>query len=163
MQMGIKTTKQLTCLAIAALLSTFGKTVQADSKSLVVPLLPAYKQECSACHVAYPAGMLPAGSWKRLMGSLSMHYGTDASLDEKNVAEISGWLDGHAGTYKRVSEMPPEDRITKSAWFIRKHNEGEISPSVWKRASVGSASNCIACHTNASQGSFSEREIRIPK
>lgn len=161
--MGIKTTKQVTSLALAALLSTFVITAVADSKSPVVPLLPAYKQECSACHVAYPAGMLPAGSWKRLMGGLSKHYGTDASLDEKSVAEISGWLEGHAGTYKRVSEMPPDDRITKSAWFIRKHNEREVSPAVWKRASVGSASNCIACHTNAAQGSFSERDIKIPK
>lgn len=161
--MGIKTTKLLSSLVIAALLSTFGITAVADSKGSVVPLLPAYKQECSACHVAYPAGMLPAGSWKRLMGGLNKHYGTDASLDEKNVAEISGWLEGHAGTYKRVSEMPPDDRITKSVWFLRKHNEREISPSIWKRASVGSASNCIACHTNASQGSFSERDIRIPK
>jgi mono/diheme cytochrome c family protein len=125
--------------------------------------LPIYKQECAACHIAYPAGMLPAGSWKRLMSGLNKHYGTDASLDAKSLSKISGWLDGHAGTYKRVSEMPPDDRITKSAWFIRKHNEREVSPAVWKRASVGSASNCIACHTNAAQGSYSEREIRIPK
>jgi mono/diheme cytochrome c family protein len=161
--MGIKTTKEVTRMALAALSATFAITVAADSKSPVVPLLPVYKQECSACHVAYPAGMLPAASWKRLMGGLNKHYGTDASLDEKSLAEISGWLDGHAGTYKRVSEMPPDDRITKSAWFIRKHNEREVSPAVWKRASVGSASNCIACHTNAAQGSFSEREIKIPK
>jgi mono/diheme cytochrome c family protein len=161
--MGIKTTKEVTRMALAALSATFAITAAADSKSPVVPLLPVYKQECSACHVAYPAGMLPAASWKRLMGGLNKHYGTDASLDEKSLAEISGWLDGHAGTYKRVSEMPPDDRITKSAWFIRKHNEREVSPAVWKRASVGSASNCIACHTNAAQGSFSEREIKIPK
>ncbi len=161
--MGIKATKQITRLVLAVLSATFAITVAADSKAPTVPLLPVYKQECSACHVAYPAGMLPAGSWKRLMGGLNKHYGTDASLDEKSLAEISGWLDGHAGTYKRVSEMPPEDRITKSAWFIRKHNEREVSPAVWKRASVGSASNCIACHTNAAQGSFSEREIKIPK
>jgi mono/diheme cytochrome c family protein len=161
--MGIKTTKEVTRMALAALSATFAITVAADSKSPVVPLLPVYKQECSACHVAYPAGMLPAASWKRLMVGLNKHYGTDASLDEKSLAEISGWLDGHAGTYKRVSEMPPDDRITKSAWFIRKHNEREVSPAVWKRASVGSASNCIACHTNAAQGSFSEREIKIPK
>ena len=25
-----------------------------------IPLLPKYQQECSACHVAYPPGMLPA-------------------------------------------------------------------------------------------------------
>ena len=161
--MGIKATIQITRLVLAVLSATFAITVAADSKAPIVPLLPVYKQECSACHVAYPAGMLPAGSWKRLMGGLNKHYGTDASLDEKSLAEISGWLDGHAGTYKRVSEMPPEDRITKSAWFIRKHNEREVSPAVWKRASVGSASNCIACHTNAAQGSFSEREIKIPK
>lgn len=161
--MDIKTTKQITRLVLAALSATFAIAVVADSKTPVVPLLPVYKQECSACHVAYPAGMLPAASWKRLMGGLNKHYGTDASLDEKSLAEISGWLDGHAGTYKRVSEMPPDDRITKSAWFIRKHNEREVSPAVWKRASVGSASNCIACHTNAAQGSFSEREIKIPK
>lgn len=161
--MGIKTTREVTRLALAVLSATFAMSVAADSKNPVVPLLSVYKQECSACHVAYPVGMLPAASWKRLMGGLNKHYGTDASLDEKSLVEISGWLDRHAGAYKRVSEMPPDDRITKSAWFIRKHNEREVSPAVWKRASVGSASNCIACHTNAAQGSFSEREIKIPK
>jgi mono/diheme cytochrome c family protein len=161
--MDFKKTKQVTRSVLSVLAATFAIAVAADSKTPVVPLLPVYKQECSACHVAYPAGMLPAASWKRLMGGLNKHFGTDASLDEKSLAEISGWLDGHAGTYKRVSEMPPDDRITKSAWFIRKHNEREVSPAVWKRASVGSASNCIACHTNAAQGSFSEREIKIPK
>lgn len=159
----MKTIKKISYALLASLAATCAVTVAADSKDPVVPLLPIYKQECAACHIAYPAGMLPAASWKRLMGGLNKHYGTDASLDAKSLSEISGWLDGHAGTYKRVSEMPPDDRITKSAWFIRKHNEREVSPAVWKRASVGSASNCIACHTNAAQGSFSEREIKIPK
>jgi len=36
------------------------------------------------------------------MGSLPTHYGTDASLDEASVRDISGWLQTHAGTYKRV-------------------------------------------------------------
>lgn len=162
----MQTIKQITYATLAVLAATFAVHVAADSnesKANNVPLLASYKQECAACHVAYPAGMLPAGSWKQLMGGLSKHYGTDASLDTKSLAEISGWLEGHAGTYKRVSEMPPDDRITKSAWFIRKHNEREVSQAVWKRASVGSASNCIACHTNAAQGSYSEREIKIPK
>jgi mono/diheme cytochrome c family protein len=159
----MKSMKQLSFALLAFVSATCGLTAFADSKAATVPLLPTYKQECAACHIAYPAGMLPAGSWMRLMGGLNKHYGIDASLDAKSLAEISGWLEGHAGTYKRVSEMPPEDRITKSAWFIRKHNEREVSPAVWKRASVGSASNCIACHTNAAQGSFSERDIKIPK
>jgi Dihaem cytochrome c len=159
----MKNIKQFSYALLAFMSATCALTAFADSNTATVPLLPIYKQECAACHIAYPAGMLPADSWKRLMSGLNKHYGTDASLDAKSLSEISGWLDGHAGTYKRVSEMPPDDRITKSAWFIRKHNEREVSPAVWKRASVGSASNCIACHTNAAQGSYSEREIRIPK
>lgn len=144
-------------------LAIFTGLALADGPANTVPLLPKYKQECAACHTPYPAGMLPAGSWKRIMGGLDKHYGTDASMDEASVREISGWLGANAGTYKRVSEEPPQDRITQSAWFLRKHNAREVAPEVWKRASVGSASNCVACHTSAAQGNFNERDIRIPK
>ncbi len=135
----------------------------ADGPANTTPLLPKYKQECAACHTPYPAGMLPAASWKRIMGGLNKHYGTDASMDEASVREISVWLGANAGTYKRVSEEPPQDRITQSAWFLRKHNAREVAPEVWKRASVGGASNCVACHSGAAQGNFNERDIRIPK
>ena len=133
----------------------------ADSPVNKVPPLPVYKAECSACHVAYPVGMLPAPAWKNVMGGLQKHYGTDASLDAATVLQIGKWLETHAGTYKRVSEVPPENRITRSAWFIRKHDE--VSPSVFKRASVGGAGNCAACHSGAADGNFNEHQIRIPK
>lgn len=136
---------------------------RADSGKNSVPLSPKYQQECAACHTPYPPGMLPAASWQRIMGSLNKHYETDASLDEASLREISGWLKTNAGTYKRVSEEPPQDRITQSAWFLRKHNAREVPPAVWKRASVGSAANCAACHSQAAQGSFSERDLKIPK
>jgi hypothetical protein len=151
-------------LALAGLFASCAATALADSaKGPTVPPLPKYKQECAACHIAYPAGMLPAASWQHLMGNLTKHYGTDASLDDATVRELSGWLKANAGTYKRVSEEPPQDRITQSAWFLRKHRDGEVPAGVWKRASVGSASNCAACHTNAAQGNFNEHDVRIPK
>ncbi len=150
-------------LALAALALACAAAAQADSGGARVPVLPKYQQECAACHIAYPPGMLPAASWQHLMGSLQQHYGTDASLDEASLREIGGWLQVHAGTYKRVSEAPPQDRITKSAWFLRKHNAREVPPEVWKRPAVGSASNCAACHTQAADGRFSEREIKIPR
>ncbi|NMM18500.1 MAG: cytochrome C [Rhodoferax sp.] len=153
----------LRLLLLAAGTVTAAQADDHGAKGPMVQPLPKYQQECAACHIAYPAGMLPAASWQHMMGSLTKHYGTDASLDEASVREISGWLHANAGTYKRVSEAPPQDRITKSAWFLRKHREGEVPANVWKRASVGSASNCAACHTNAAKGSFSERDIRIPK
>lgn len=146
----------------AGLLAAVGvaHTALADGGSLV-PLLPKYQQECAACHVAYPPGMLPAASWQRVMGNLKNHYGTDASLDAATVKELSVGLDAHAGTYKRVRQEPPQDRITRSAWFIRKHDE--VAPATWKLPAVKSAANCIACHTRADQGEFNERDIRIPR
>ena len=140
-----------------------GPLAQADDRAATVPLLPKYQQECAACHVAYPPGMLPAASWQRLMGGLGKHFGTDASLDANSAREISTWLNQHAGTYKRVTESPPQDRMTRSSWFLSKHNEREVPLAVWKRASVGSPANCAACHTQADKGSFNERDIKIPQ
>jgi len=149
-------------IAVLALVST-GSTALADGDNRAprTPPLPKYQQECAACHVAYPPGMLPAASWPRIMNNLQRHYGTDASVDAATVKEISAWLAANAGTYKRVSEAPPEDRITRSAWFVRKHRE--VAAATWKLPAVKTAANCTACHTQADKGSFSEREIRIPR
>ena len=134
----------------------------ADAPGPATPPWPPYQQECAACHIAYPPGMLPAASWQRLMTGLSHHFGTDASLDATATREISAWLTQHAGTDRRVGEAPPQDRITRSSWFLRTHNGREVPAAVWKRASVGSPSNCAACHTQADKGSFNERDVKIP-
>ncbi len=133
----------------------------ADGNGRMVPLLPQYKQECAACHTAYPPTLMPAASWKRIMGSLDRHFGTDASLDAATVQTLSTWITANAGTYKRVREAPPQDRITRTAWFARKHDE--VAPSTWKLPAVKSPANCGACHTTADQGDFNEHQIRIPR
>ena len=125
------------------------------------PLLPAYTQECGSCHLAYPPGLLPAASWQKLMTNLPRHFGTDASLDAPTTQAIGTWLVANAGTFKKVREAPPQDRITRSAWFEREHRE--VPPATWQRASIKSPAQCAACHTKADIGSFREREIRIPQ
>lgn len=120
--------------------------------------LPAYRQECSACHVPYPPGLLPAASWRRLMGSLPQHYGTDASLDAATRQAISTWLEAHAS--RRAAE-PPQDRITRGAWFLREHRE--VPAGTWQRPAVRSAANCAACHAGAAGGDFDEHQVRIPR
>jgi len=147
----------------AAMFAALWLPAQADSPGPRLPLLPKYEQECAACHIAYPPGLLPAASWQRLMGTLDQHYGSDASLDAASVQEISQWLDRHAGSYRRVAEAPPENRITRSAWFLRKHRADEVPPELWRHAAVKSAANCAACHTQAAQGRFNERDIRLPR
>jgi mono/diheme cytochrome c family protein len=132
-----------------------------DRRAARVPPLPKYQQECTACHVAYPPGMLPAASWQRVMNNLPHHYGTDASLDPATAKQLSSWLGANAGTYQRAREEPPEDRITRSAWFIHKHDE--VSARTWKLPAVKSASNCAACHIRSDQGDFNEHDVRIPR
>ena len=74
------------------------------------------------------------------MDNLPRHFGTDASLDPARRSELSAWLAANAGTCKRVREAPPEDRITRSAWFMRKHDE--VPAATWKLPAVKSAANC---------------------
>lgn len=122
-----------------------------------------FQQECAACHTPYAPGLLPAASWQRLMSKLGQHYGTDASLDATSTRAIGQWLQANAASYKRVREEPPQDRITRSEWFQRKHRPGEVPADVWKRPAVGSPANCGACHVNAAQGEFNEHDVRIPR
>jgi len=146
---------------IAIMGMVFSSTVFADSGSkLPINTPKAYAQECTACHIAYPPGMLPKQSWQRIMAGLDKHYGTDASLDDATVKQLSTWLETQSGTYKRVAEVPPNDRITQSAWFIRKHKE--ITPSVWKLPSVKSEANCAACHSSADKGIYSDNTLKFP-
>ncbi len=155
--MKLKSASLLVALGAAGAMSL----AQADGNMLPGTVLPKYTQECAACHMAYPPGMLPGASWQRIMAGLDKHYGADASLDAASVQQISTWLQANAGTYKRVREAPPQDRITQSGWFARKHHE--VAPEVWKRASVKGAANCMACHAGADKGDFNEHKVRIPK
>lgn len=132
-----------------------------DIRLFAPPPLSAYQQECGSCHLAYPPALLPAASWQRLMATLSQHYGSDASLDAATAKPIADWLAAHAATGKRSRELPPQDRITRSAWFQREHRE--ITPVVWQRPAIKSPAQCAACHPRAEQGRFGEHEIRIPK
>jgi hypothetical protein len=122
---------------------------------------PLYQQECGACHLAYPPQLLPAASWQRLSAHLDHHFGVDASLDAEPTRQIAAWLQAHAGTGRRVAEAAPEDRISRSAWFQRKHHE--VSAAAWKRPAIKSAANCSACHPQAAQGDFDEDRVHIPR
>lgn len=150
-----------TCLGVTLAALLVSPLARADGNLMPRNVLPQFTQECSSCHVAYPPGLLPAASWQRIMGGLDRHFGTDASLDAPTVQKIGAWLQANAGTYKRVREEPPQDRITQSTWFARKHRE--VAPAVYQRASIKSAANCAACHGGAEQGDFDDDRVRVPQ
>lgn len=144
------------CIALLA-----AGAARADRGSRMPGTIPAtVVQECAACHIVYPPGLLSKSSWGRIMQGLPQHYGVDASMDAKAVAEVSAWLQLHAETGKRVVPNPPEDRLTRSPWFERKHRS--ISDGVWVLPSVKRAANCAACHTGAERGDFEDDALRFP-
>ena len=147
---------------LAASLGAFSSSAAlADAGRTMPRSVPAiYLQECASCHVAYPPGMLPAVSWQRIVSRLDKHFGTDASLDAPTANGIGAWLQAQAGTGRRSAEPPSQDRITRTAWFERKHRK--LAADVWRLPSVGSAGRCEACHAGADRGLFDDHDLQAP-
>lgn len=120
-----------------------------------------WQKECSSCHIAYAPGLLPAESWRKVMGGLNKHFGTDASLTAQENQEITDFLVKNASNRWTAPTAPLQ--ISETAWFKRKHDSHEVPPAVWKNPLVKSPANCQACHTQAERGDFSERNIKMPR
>jgi hypothetical protein len=157
-------TMALALVAVAALAAQAqGKYKGEDRGRPVQPaqLNAKWQQECASCHMAFPPGLLPAASWRKTMSTLDQHFEVDASLTPTESAEITDFLVANASNRWTAATAPL--RITESEWFKSKHNSREIAPAVWKRASIKSPANCMACHSGADKGNFDERSIKIPQ
>lgn len=129
-----------------------------------------YKSECGSCHFAYQPGLMPAQSWKKLMGSLADHFGENAELDSETQQQLTTYLvEGAAErsetrrSAKILRSLGADAplRITDIPYIHYKHSEIPAS-LIGGNPGVRSLSNCVACHTQAAKGSYAEREIRIP-
>lgn len=152
----------LTTGAILLAASLAAPVTSLASESLFTVHHPAYQQECSSCHVAYPPQLLSAASWRAVMGGLDKHFGTDASLDAKSRSGILRFLEQHAGKRSMNSNGKPLLRITETRWFTHEHS-GELPRDIWKHPAIKTSANCQACHIAADKGDYSERNIRLPK
>ena len=118
-----------------------------------------YQKECASCHFGYQPSLLSKASWEKVMGNLSNHFGTDASLNKVESEQILHYLITNAGSGK-ITVNNHSMQITLSPYFIKEHRQ--ISAKLIEQKEVGSLSNCLACHTTADKGSYSERAIVIP-
>ncbi|WP_310441080.1 diheme cytochrome c [Sulfurimonas sp.] len=142
------------------------------SKKDVAPVTnDFYIKECASCHFAYQPGLLPSRSWKKVMENLNDHFGTDASLEPEDKKKILKYLvDNSAEKFtnykrsKKINDSIPAVEtpiaVTKTRYFIQKHKE--LKPKMIEQKDVKSLANCMACHTKADKGSYSEQEINIP-
>jgi hypothetical protein len=130
-----------------------------------------YEEECGSCHFPFQPGFLPAESWRTLMSGLEDHFDENAEISAETEQRISAFLTANAAdrTDREISskmmwslrDKPNPIRITQTTFFQHEHDE--IPPSFLKQEEQEiSFANCDSCHTRALQGSYREREIRIP-
>jgi hypothetical protein len=129
-----------------------------------------YKEQCGACHSPYLPELLPSGSWGKIMAGLGDHFGEAVELDPDSQKIIGEYLKNNAcekSSAKRAVKIMRSLRgltplrITEIPYIREKHHE--VSPNVLKRKSIGSLSNCSACHTTAERGIFEDDYVMIPK
>ena len=130
-----------------------------------------YKMECGSCHFAYQPGLLPSRSWEKLMGDLENHFDTDASLEADDTNTLIEYLKSNSAekfsNYKRsrkinnsISKYDTPIAISDTPYFVKEHRG--IQTKLIEQKEVKSLSNCMACHTTAQKGIYSERDINIP-
>jgi hypothetical protein len=129
-----------------------------------------YKEACGACHLAYQPGLLPSGSWAILLSNLKSHFGETVDIDAASKEAIAKYLTDNSADHSEAKrsrkimrslkgETP--SRITEIQYILRKHRD--ISSEVFGRKSVGSFSNCVACHKATDEGVYDDDDTVIPK
>ena len=129
-----------------------------------------YQENCGACHFSYQPELLPSSSWKKILTGLNDHYGNEIDLDEESKNNIQDYLLSNSAdvssakrSIKIMGSLRGQSpiRITEVPYIRKKHHD--ISASVFGRKSIGSFSNCVACHKTASQGIYDDDNVVIPK
>lgn len=117
---------------------------------------PLYLKECGSCHLAYSPELLNTVSWQKLLDTLAEHYGTDASVEQKDKVTLRDYLEKKSWNRDKTLYL----RLSHQPWFIKEHRK--IPLKYLNQSAVKSWSNCHACHTKADKGSYHERDIIIP-
>ncbi len=128
----------------------------ADGGSVSPVTNPLAKEECAACHMAFPAGFLPAASWNRIMSTLGDHFGEDASLSDAATEEIRAYLAANASRSTRGIDLAnPPLRISELSWFTHEHGS-RLRARAESTPEISSIANCTACHRGAERGYFDD-------
>ena len=133
----------------------------------------AYADECSECHYAYPPGLLPEASWRRMLAKKALpdHFGDNIEMKEATRLELLDYAARNAADHsftKRsrkiiasIGAAPAPLRITEVPYIRRKHHR---IPETRIKANpkVKSLAMCDACHTGAAEGDLDDDEVVIP-
>lgn len=108
--------------------------------------LQVYLANCSTCHLALPAEVLPRQTWQRLLENTNQHY--EAQLPIISGVEIN-LMWSYLNTFARNAAT--EDRIplqVRDSRFFRALHPGVRFPEPVK------VSTCVSCHLSAAEFNF---------
>ncbi|MFQ5735405.1 MAG: cytochrome C [Thermodesulfobacteriota bacterium] len=136
----------------------------------VPPKDSVYAMECGACHFLYLPGLLPEGSWVKLLDQKD-HFGEDLALEKATRDSVLAYLKANSSDKQMSNEWSNKItrslgtsvpvRITDVPYIARKHRK--IRKEVFERPSVSTFSNCGACHVTGAKGDFEEDNVKIPR
>ena len=121
--------------------------------------------------MGYQAGFLPKRSWEKLMNNLQSHFDVDATVEKKDDIEIRKYLKENASDSTRtfrviekfansIGQNSTPIAISQIPKFKREHDE--VPSRLITQREVKTIANCNACHKDAQEGIYSERNILIP-
>lgn len=162
----MKTSTKVTLAAAGTVLSAAVAAAALADGLRIPPVKDAVVgKECSACHMLYPAGLLPARSWGRLVRDLKDHFGDNAELDPEASKQVLAYLATNAADQasrnpKLLRGLAPTAepiRVTELPWWKSKHEKKDrTSPATLARKGAKFKGDCVACHKEAAKGYFEE-------
>lgn len=122
-----------------------------------------YVKECGSCHFAYQPGWLPERSWRSLMGSLSSHFGENATISASNHQSVLNYL--VAGAADRVGNTRSREIMTAikpgeaptsitKVLYVGGIHGGFLDPAFEGKPKVKTLAHCPACHLKSDRGWF---------
>ena len=140
------------------------------SGTVLVPSDGAYLKECGACHMPFSPQLLPAASWRRVMGRLDDHFGESAKLDAPTQQKITEYLaansaDRAANSESRAimaslhaDEVPL--RITQVPYIAGLH--AAVLDPIWNGyPRPKTLTECGVCHNAIQFGDFRAKSFTV--
>jgi len=156
--------------AAAALAGALCTVVLAAPRTFPAVSDGVYVKECGGCHMAFPPQLLPARSWRGVMGSLDAHFGDSAQLDTPTHRAISDYLATNAADGANNAESiaimasidggATPDRISKVPYIEGLH-AAVLDPRWNGTPRPKTLAECPVCHYRAGLGDFFERRFKV--
>jgi hypothetical protein len=131
---------------------------------------PQYVKECGTCHMAFPPQLLPARSWRQVMGSLDHHFGDSAQVDDATRQKLTDYVTANSADLEqnvqsaevmhslRPGETPPS--ISKIPYIAGLH-AAVLDPAWGGNPLPKTLSECSVCHYKAETGNYVDRGFKV--